>query len=149
MPIAKEQIRQIITDNNLNSVADVYTLLKDDFKDILQELMEAERDVSLAMRRTRRVIWMGGLFQKVSDRLAGGHPIPCSGMHKLGSEEYSPTRTVCREPLLDMSSSLTPFPEPTSCQKAVHFAKRTLGYSQDTGTGIMVAFKGRGEAMPV
>ena len=36
MPVAKEQIRQIITENNLNSVADVYALLKDSFKDILQ-----------------------------------------------------------------------------------------------------------------
>ena len=35
-------IRQIITDNNLRSVADVYTLLKDSFKDILQELMEGK-----------------------------------------------------------------------------------------------------------
>ena len=39
MPIAKEQIRQIIANNNLSSVADVYSLLKDSFKDILQELM--------------------------------------------------------------------------------------------------------------
>ena len=45
MPVAKEQIRQIIADNNLNSVADVYTLLRDGFTDILQELMEAELDV--------------------------------------------------------------------------------------------------------
>ena len=29
MPIAKEQIRQIIADNNLNGVADICTLLKD------------------------------------------------------------------------------------------------------------------------
>ncbi len=29
MPATKEQIRQIIADNNLNSVADVYSLLKD------------------------------------------------------------------------------------------------------------------------
>ena len=47
MPVAKEQIRQIIADNNLNSVADVYTLLRDGFKDILQELMEAELDAAL------------------------------------------------------------------------------------------------------
>ena len=46
-PVAKEQIRQIIADNNLNSVADVYTLLRDGFKDILQELMEAELDAAL------------------------------------------------------------------------------------------------------
>ncbi len=37
MPATKQQIRQIIADNNLNSVADVYSLLKDSFKDILQE----------------------------------------------------------------------------------------------------------------
>ena len=35
MPVAKEQIRQIISENNLNSVTDVYALLKDSFKDIL------------------------------------------------------------------------------------------------------------------
>ena len=46
MPAAKEQIRQIISDNNLSSVADVYALLRDSFKDILQELMEAELDAS-------------------------------------------------------------------------------------------------------
>ena len=48
MPATKEQIRQIIADNNLNSVADVYSLLKDSFKDILQELMEAELDEATA-----------------------------------------------------------------------------------------------------
>ena len=32
MPATKEQIRQIIADNDLNSVADVYSLLKDSFK---------------------------------------------------------------------------------------------------------------------
>ena len=42
MAVVKEQIRQIISENNITSVADVYTLLKDSFKDILQELMEAE-----------------------------------------------------------------------------------------------------------
>ena len=51
MPVAKEQIRQIIADNNLNSVADVYTLLRDSFKDILQELMEAELDASLGYEK--------------------------------------------------------------------------------------------------
>ena len=34
MAVAKEQIRQIISENNINSVADIYTLLKDSFKDI-------------------------------------------------------------------------------------------------------------------
>ena len=47
MAVAKEQIRQIISENNINSVADIYTLLKDSFKDILQELMEAELDATL------------------------------------------------------------------------------------------------------
>ena len=47
MAVAKEQIRQIISENNINSVADIYTLLKDSFKDILQELMDAELDATL------------------------------------------------------------------------------------------------------
>lgn len=50
MAVAKEQIRQIISENNINSVADIYTLLKDSFKDILQELMEAELDATLSYR---------------------------------------------------------------------------------------------------
>lgn len=54
MPVAKEQIRQIIADNNLNSVADVYSLLRDSFKDILQELMEAELDASLGYEKNQK-----------------------------------------------------------------------------------------------
>ena len=54
MPVAKEQIRQIIADNNLNSVADVYTLLRDGFKDILQELMEAELDATLGYGKNQK-----------------------------------------------------------------------------------------------
>lgn len=34
MAVAKDQIRQIIAENNLNSIADVYFPLKDSFKDI-------------------------------------------------------------------------------------------------------------------
>ena len=54
MPATKEQIRQIIADNNLNNVADVYSLLKDSFKDILQELMEAELDASLGYEKNQK-----------------------------------------------------------------------------------------------
>lgn len=56
MPVAKEQIRQIISENNITSIADVYSLLKDSFKDILQELMEAEMDATLGYGKTRREI---------------------------------------------------------------------------------------------
>lgn len=42
MAIAKEQLKQIIAENNITSVGDIYSLLKDSFKDILQELLEAE-----------------------------------------------------------------------------------------------------------
>ncbi len=54
MPAAKEQIRQIIAENNISSVADVYTLLKDSFKDILQELLEAELDSTSGYRKNRK-----------------------------------------------------------------------------------------------
>lgn len=54
MAVAKEQIRQIISENNINSVADIYTLLKDSFKDILQELMEAELDATLSYEKNHK-----------------------------------------------------------------------------------------------
>ena len=54
MPVAKQQIRQIIAENDINSVADVYTLLKDSFKDILQELMEAELDATLGYQKNQK-----------------------------------------------------------------------------------------------
>ena len=57
MAVAKEQIRQIISENNLSSVADVYSLLKESFKDILQELMEAELDVSLGYQKNQKKDW--------------------------------------------------------------------------------------------
>ena len=54
MAIAKDQIRQIITENNISSVSDVYSLLKDSFKDILQELMEAEPDATLGYQKNKK-----------------------------------------------------------------------------------------------
>ena len=52
MAVAKEQIRQIILESNINSVADVYMLPKDRFNDILQELMEAKSDVTLGYEKS-------------------------------------------------------------------------------------------------
>ena len=54
MPVAKEQIQQIITENKIDSVADVYALLRDSFKDILQELMEAEMDAALGYEKNQK-----------------------------------------------------------------------------------------------
>ena len=70
MPVAKEQIRQIISENNITSVADVYSLLRDSFKDILQELMEAEMDATLGY----------GMYITVK-------MYPCSGGTDTGSPE--------------------------------------------------------------
>lgn len=54
MPAIKQQIRQIIADNNLSCVANIYSLLKDSFKDILQELMAAEPDASLSYEKDQK-----------------------------------------------------------------------------------------------
>lgn len=54
MALAKEQIRQIISQNDISSVTDVYSLLKDSFKDILQELMEAEMDATLGYEKNQK-----------------------------------------------------------------------------------------------
>ena len=54
MPATKQQIRQIIADNNLSSVAAVYSLLRKSFKAILQELMEAELDATLGYEKNQK-----------------------------------------------------------------------------------------------
>lgn len=54
MSIAKEQVRQIISENDISSVNDVYELLRDGFKDILQELLEAEMDVTLGYEKNKK-----------------------------------------------------------------------------------------------
>lgn len=47
-------MRQIIAENNINSVGDIYTLFKDSFKDMLQELLEAEIDVSIGYTKNNK-----------------------------------------------------------------------------------------------
>ncbi len=54
MVIAKEQLRQIIKENDLKSAGDVYALLKDSFKELLQELLEAELDVSMGYDKNNK-----------------------------------------------------------------------------------------------
>ena len=54
MALAKEQIRQIIVQNDITSVTDVYSVLKESFKDILQELMEAELDATLGYEKNQK-----------------------------------------------------------------------------------------------
>lgn len=54
MAIAKEQLRQIIKENDLKSAGDVYALLKDSFKELLQELLEAELDVSMGYDKNNK-----------------------------------------------------------------------------------------------
>ena len=49
-----EQLRQIIKENDLKSAGDVYALLKDSFKDLLKELLEAELDVSLGCDKNEK-----------------------------------------------------------------------------------------------
>lgn len=54
MAIQKEVLRQIIKENDLKSVGDVSTLLKESFKELLQELLEAELDVSLGYDKNKK-----------------------------------------------------------------------------------------------
>lgn len=54
MAIAKEQLRQIIAENDINSVEDVYTLFKNSFKDMMQELLEAEMDASIGYTKNNK-----------------------------------------------------------------------------------------------
>lgn len=54
MAIAKEQLRQIIKENDIQNVGDIYNLLKDSFKDMMQEMLEAEMDVSLGYPKNEK-----------------------------------------------------------------------------------------------
>lgn len=55
MAIAKEQLRQIISENDINSVGDIYSLYKESFKDMLQELLEAELDATLGYTKNNKL----------------------------------------------------------------------------------------------
>ena len=83
MAVAKEQIRQIISGNNINSVADIYTLLKDSFKDILQELMEAELDATLGYEKNHK----GDLQTDNEYYGAAEPPVRCGESHLSGLTE--------------------------------------------------------------
>lgn len=54
MAIAKEQVQQILTQNDIQSVSDLYCLMRESFKDILQELLEAEMDASLGYQKNQK-----------------------------------------------------------------------------------------------
>lgn len=54
MGIPKEQLRQIIAENNIKEVGDIYALFKESFKDILQELLEAEMEVSIGYAKNNK-----------------------------------------------------------------------------------------------
>jgi putative transposase len=54
MAIAREQLRQIIKENDIQNVGDIYNLLKDSFKDMMQEMLEAEMDVSLGYPKNEK-----------------------------------------------------------------------------------------------
>lgn len=54
MTIAKEQLRQIISKNDINSVSDIYSLFRDSFKDMLQELLEAEMEASIGYPKNEK-----------------------------------------------------------------------------------------------
>lgn len=54
MAIARDQLRQIIKENDIQTVGDIYNLLKDSFKDMMQEMLEAEMDVSLGYPKNEK-----------------------------------------------------------------------------------------------
>ena len=45
--LTKEQVKQLVRGNNFQSVTDISAYLKDVFKDMIQELLEAEIETKL------------------------------------------------------------------------------------------------------
>ena len=54
MSIAKNQLQQIIAENNITSVPDVYSFFKENFKAMLQELLEAEMEASIDYEKNEK-----------------------------------------------------------------------------------------------
>ncbi len=65
MAVVKGQIRQITSESNITSVADVYSHLEESFKDIRQELMEAELDASLGYEKNQNACLTLRDYEKV------------------------------------------------------------------------------------
>lgn len=51
MGIAREQLRAVVRESGITNVGEVYELLRDGFKDIIQELLEAEMEESLGYEK--------------------------------------------------------------------------------------------------
>lgn len=47
--LPKEVLRQMIKENDLKSVGDIHSFLKDLFKDSIQEMLEAEFEIGLGV----------------------------------------------------------------------------------------------------
>nr|WP_193708355.1 hypothetical protein [Alkalibaculum sporogenes] len=58
MAIAKEQLREIIKENGIDNVNDIYSFFKESFKDMLQEMLEAEMDVSLGYPKNDKGVYL-------------------------------------------------------------------------------------------
>ncbi|MPW27375.1 IS256 family transposase [Alkalibaculum sp. M08DMB] len=54
MGITKNQLREIIKENGIENVGDIYSFFKESFKDMLQEMLEAEMDVSLGYPKNEK-----------------------------------------------------------------------------------------------
>ena len=99
MAIAKEQVQQILTQNDIQSVSDVYDLMRESFKDILQELLEAEMDASLGYKKNQKGIRStsnkrNGHSTKILKSQFGEFPveIPRTGMASFSLFSYRNTR---------------------------------------------------------
>ena len=77
MPATKQQIRQMIADNNFNSVADVYSLLKDSFKDILSITVDATlQELGSGTQPANRPVWRTAHTIPVKRKTGTSHLIP-------------------------------------------------------------------------
>jgi hypothetical protein len=64
--LPREQLRQLIMENDIKDVNGIYDTLKDMFQDVLQEMLEAEMDTTLTKPRAKTPLTSEmGIPQKV------------------------------------------------------------------------------------
>jgi hypothetical protein len=64
--LSKELVQEIIEENDFKSPGEIISFLKEAFKDVLQEMLEAEMDVSLGYSRD-------DLSRKTTDNSRNGY----------------------------------------------------------------------------
>ena len=83
--VEKDFIKEMIKENQFQNVGDIYSYLKDLFKDTIQEMLEAEIDVSIGYPKNEKLIETDNERNGYSQKT-----VICSFGHRYGWQQRYP-----------------------------------------------------------